>query len=216
LGGEGHEPFAICNRLLKEYAMTLKLPDLPYAADALLPYLSATTLEYHHDKHHAAYIANTNKLIEGGKLADASLEEIVAAAHKDNKTALFNNAAQAWNHDFLWHSMKPLGGGKPEGEIAERIEKDFKCYASFAEAFTAAATGQFGSGWAWLVLDKGKLAIEASANADTPLVHGKTPLLTLDVWEHAYYLDYQNRRPDYVKMFLEHLANWDFAEANLT
>ena len=195
--------------------MTIELPELPYATDALLPYISATTLEFHHGKHHAAYVAKTNQLVESSPLADENLEEIIAAAASDGKTALFNNAAQAWNHEFLWHSMAPGGGGKPHGEIAERIEKDFKGYASFAEAFSAAATGQFGSGWAWLALDNGKLEILATANADTPLVHGKTPLLTLDVWEHAYYLDYQNRRPDYVKMFLERLVNWDFANANL-
>jgi Fe-Mn family superoxide dismutase len=196
--------------------MTIKLPDLPYAKDALSPYVSVSTLEFHHGKHHAAYVANTNRLIEGSPLAEAPLAQIVAAAAKDHKTTLFNNAAQAWNHAFLWHSMKPIGGGKPEGEIAARIEKNFGGYASFVEAFSAAATGQFGSGWAWLVRDHGKLAVVATANADTPLVHGKTPLLTLDVWEHAYYLDYQNRRPDYVKSFLEHLVNWDFANANLT
>jgi Fe-Mn family superoxide dismutase len=195
--------------------MTITLPELPYAQDALEPLVSAKTLSFHHGKHHAAYVANTNRLVEGSPLANAPLEEIVAAAAKDHKTALFNNAAQVWNHSFLWHSMAPKGGGAPRGEIAQRIEKDFGGYAAFAETFSAAATGQFGSGWAWLVLDQGKLAVVATANADTPLVHGKTPLLTLDVWEHAYYLDYQNRRPDYVKTFLDHLANWDFANANL-
>jgi Fe-Mn family superoxide dismutase len=196
--------------------MTIKLPDLPYALEALEPFISAKTLSFHHGKHHAAYVANTNRLTEGGALAEAPLEEIVAAAARDHKTALFNNAAQAWNHAFLWHSMASRAGGKPHGEIAERVEKDFGSYTSFVEAFSAAATGQFGSGWAWLVRDHGKLAVAATANADTPLVHGQTPLLTLDVWEHAYYLDYQNRRPDYVKSFLEHLVNWDFANANLS
>ncbi len=196
--------------------MTIELPDLPYAKEALAPYVSAQTLEFHHDKHHAAYVTNTNKFIAGTELADKSLEEIVrAAAAAPDKKALFNNAGQVWNHNFLWKSMTPNGGGKPSGEIAERIEQDFKGYDAFAEAFSAAAVGQFGSGWAWLVLDGESLKIVGTANADTPLVHGKVPLLTCDVWEHAYYLDYQNRRPDYVKTFLAHLVNWDFANANL-
>lgn len=196
--------------------MTVVLPDLPYAKDALAPYISAQTLEFHHDKHHAAYVTNTNKFIAGTPLENASLEEIVQAAAADaSKKALFNNSGQVWNHNFLWLSMKPNGGGQPTGDIADLIKSDFGGYDAFAEAFSATAVGQFGSGWAWLVLDGGKLKIEGTANADTPLVHGKTPLLTADVWEHAYYLDYQNRRPDYVKTFLAHLVNWDFANANL-
>ena len=196
--------------------MTLTLPNLPYAKNALAPHISASTLEFHHDKHHAAYIANANKLVAGTVLENKSLEELIAiTAHAADKKALFNNAAQAWNHDFLWHSMAPNGGGAPRGALAERIERDFKGFASFVEAFSTAAVGQFGSGWAWLVLNGGKLEVEATANADTPLAHGKVPLLTLDVWEHAYYLDYQNRRPDYVKTFLDKLVNWDFANANL-
>lgn len=196
--------------------MTIQLPDLPYAKDALAPHISAQTLEFHHDKHHAAYVTNTNKFIAGTDLADAPLEAIVKAAAGDpSKKALFNNAGQVWNHNFLWQSMAPNGGGKPTGDIAKLIDKDLGGYDSFAEKFSAAAVGQFGSGWAWLVLDGGKLVIEATANADTPLVHGKTPLLTADVWEHAYYLDYQNRRPDYVKTFLTHVVNWGFANANL-
>ncbi|MBU6299862.1 MAG: superoxide dismutase, partial [Alphaproteobacteria bacterium] len=176
--------------------MTIKLPDLPYGKDALAPHISASTLEFHHDKHHQAYVTNTNKLIAGTELADKSLEDLIAVAAKSpDKKALFNNAAQAWNHTFLWHSMAPNGGGKPRGAIAERIAQDFKSYDSFVEAFMAAATGQFGSGWAWLVLNGVKLEVTATANADTPLAHGKMPLLTIDVWEHAYYLDYQNRRP---------------------
>ena len=196
--------------------MTVQLPDLPYAKDALAPHISAQTLEFHHDKHHAAYVTNTNKFIAGTPLENAPLEDIVKAAAADaSKKALFNNAGQVWNHNFLWLSMTPNGGGKPTGDIADLIAKDFGGYDAFAEAFSAAAVGQFGSGWAWLVLDGGKLKIEGTANADTPLVHGKTPLLTADVWEHAYYLDYQNRRPDYVKTFLGHLINWNFANANL-
>lgn len=196
--------------------MTIQLPDLPYAKDALAPHVSAKTLEFHHDKHHAAYVTNANKMIAGTDLENRSLEEIIrAAAASPEKKGLFNNAAQVWNHTFLWHSMAPNGGGKPTGEIAERIQQDFGGYDAFAEKFSAAAVGQFGSGWAWLVLDGGKLKVEGTANADTPLVHGKTALLTCDVWEHAYYLDYQNRRPDYVKTFLEKLVNWQFANSNL-
>jgi len=196
--------------------MTIQLPDLPYAKTALEPHISARTLEFHHDKHHAAYVANTNKLIDGGPLADKSLIEIVKAAAADPaKKGLFNNSAQVWNHTFLWQSMAPNGGGKPKGEVAERIQQDFGGYDKFSEQFSAAAVGQFGSGWAWLVLDGGKLKVEATANADTPLVQGKTALVTCDVWEHAYYLDFQNRRPDYVRTFLEHLVNWDFANTNL-
>lgn len=196
--------------------MTIQLPDLPYAKDALAPHISAKTLEFHHDKHHAAYVTNTNKFIAGTELADKSLEEIIhAVATAPDKKGLFNNAAQVWNHTFLWNSMTPNGGGKPKGEIAERIQQDFGSHEAFAEKFSATAVGQFGSGWAWLVLDGGKLVVEGTANADTPLVHGKKPLLTCDVWEHAYYLDFQNRRPDYVKTFLEHVVNWDFANANL-
>jgi len=196
--------------------MTIQLPDLPYAKDALAPHISAKTLEFHHDKHHAAYVTNANKMIAGTPLADKPLVDIIRAAAEDpSKKGLFNNSAQVWNHTFLWQSMAPKGGGAPKGEIAERIQHDFGGYEKFAEQFSAAAVGQFGSGWAWLVLDGGKLKVEATANADMPLVHGKTALLTCDVWEHAYYLDFQNRRPDYVKTFLEHLVNWDFANANL-
>lgn len=196
--------------------MTIQLPDLPYAKDALAPHISAKTLEFHHDKHHAAYVTNANKLIAGTPLENAPLEEIIKTAAADaSKKGLFNNAAQVWNHTFLWNSMSPTGGGKPTGDIAARLDKDFGGYDAFVEKFSAAAVGQFGSGWAWLVLDGGKLAVVATANADTPLVHGQTALLTADVWEHAYYLDYQNRRPDYVKTFLESLANWDFANTNL-
>jgi superoxide dismutase, Fe-Mn family len=196
--------------------MAIQLPDLPYKKDALAPHISASTLEFHHDKHHQAYVTNASKLIAGSDLESKSLEEIIRTVAGDpaNK-GLFNNAAQVWNHSFLWQSMKPNGGGAPSGEIATLIDRDFGSFDAFAEKFIAAAVGQFGSGWAWLVKDAGKLAIFTTANADTPLVHGKTALLTVDVWEHAYYLDYQNRRPDYVKIFLDKLANWDFANANL-
>ena len=194
-----------------------KLPDLPYAKSALAPHISERTLEFHHGKHHAAYVTNANKMLEDDKaLAGKSAEEIVRAAGKDkSKTGLFNNAAQAWNHSFFWNCMRPKGGGTPSGELAKRIDASFGSFDKFCEEFKQAAVSQFGSGWAWLVEDGGKLAVVKTPNADNPLVHGKTPLLTLDVWEHAYYLDYQNRRPDFVQAFLDNLANWDFAQKNL-
>ncbi|MGE5354462.1 MAG: superoxide dismutase [Acidobacteriota bacterium] len=196
--------------------MALTLPDLPYAKDALEPYISARTLEFHHDKHHNAYVQNANKMLEGSDLANADLETIIKKTHGDqSKTGLFNNAAQVWNHTFLWNSMKPNGGGKPTGEIAGMIERDFGGFQKFVEEFKNAGATQFGSGWAWLVLKDGKLQVTKTPNADTPIARGETPLLTVDVWEHAYYLDYQNRRPDYLTTFVEHLINWDFVNKNL-
>lgn len=195
--------------------MTFALPDLPYAYDALEPHISTRTLEFHHDKHHAGYVANLNKLIAGTELENLSLEEIVQSTAKDtSKTSIFNNAAQAWNHAFFWKSMKPNGGGEPSGEILKLGQKSFESSEDFMKKFVAAGTGRFGSGWVWLVSEEGVLKIETTSNADTPIAHGKKPLLCCDVWEHAYYLDYQNRRPDFLKAFLEHLANWDFAEEN--
>jgi Fe-Mn family superoxide dismutase len=196
--------------------MAFELPALPYPADALKPYMSAETFSYHHGKHHAAYVANLNKLIEGTDLANKSLEEIIKATFGDpNKAGIFNNAAQVWNHTFFWESMKPGGGGAPTGPIADKINADFGSYDKFVEAFKTAAATQFGSGWAWLVLEDGTLKVTKTPNAENPLVHGQTPLLTLDVWEHAYYLDYQNRRPDFISAYLEHLVNWDAANARL-
>jgi len=196
--------------------MAFELPALPYPADALKPYMSAETFSYHHGKHHAAYVANLNKLIEGTDLANKSLEEIIKATFGDpDKVGIFNNAAQVWNHTFFWESMKPGGGGAPTGPIADKINADFGGYDKFAEAFKTAAATQFGSGWAWLVLDNGTLKVTKTPNAENPLVYGQTPLLTLDVWEHAYYLDYQNRRPDFISAYLEHLVNWDAANARL-
>ncbi|HEX2962080.1 MAG TPA: superoxide dismutase [Ignavibacteriales bacterium] len=196
--------------------MALTLPDLPYAKDALEPHISAKTLEFHHDKHHNAYVQNANKMLEGTDLANADVETIVKKTYGDqSKTGLFNNAAQVWNHTFLWNSMKPNGGGMPTGEIAGMIEKDFGNYQKFVEEFKNAGATQFGSGWAWLVLKDGKLQITKTPNADTPIARGEKPLLTVDVWEHAYYLDYQNRRPDYLTTFIEHLINWDFVNENL-
>lgn len=196
--------------------MPVELPPLPYDAKALEPHMSANTLGFHHGKHHAAYVNNYNNLVKDTPFADQPLEQVVKAVAGDaSKMGIFNNGAQVWNHSFFWNCMKPAGGGTPGGALLQRIESDLGGYAKFFEDFKTAATTQFGSGWAWLVLDAGKLKITKTANADTPLVHGQTALLTCDVWEHAYYLDYQNRRPDFVSAFLEHLVNWDFVAKNL-
>ena len=196
--------------------MSLELPKLPYPYEALEPYISRTTLELHHGKHHRAYVEKASALAKEAGLADKPLEAIIQqTAGQDRHRALFNNAAQAWNHAFYWNSLDPRGGGAPDGELAAHIKTDLGGYESFAAKFAAAATGQFGSGWAWLVLDGGKLAIITTANADTPVAHGQIPLLTIDVWEHAYYLDYQNRRVDYAEAVIKHLLNWDFANGNL-
>ena len=184
--------------------MAIELPALPYSTDALAPYLSPETFDYHYGKHHKAYVDNLNKMIEGTDEATASLEDIIMSAEGGK----FNNAAQIWNHTCYWHSMAADGGGEPTGSVADAIDESFGSYADFRTKFTEAAVGQFGSGWAWLVLDGGKLAVMATANADLPMKHGKQALLTCDVWEHAYYSDYRNKRPDYVDTFLDHLINW--------
>ena len=190
--------------------MSFSLPDLPYAKDALVPHMSAETFDFHHGKHHAAYIAKLNELTAGKPEASKSLEELI----RTTEGGLFNQAAQVWNHTFFWNCMKPRGGGKPTGDLAAAIDRDFGGLDKFNEAFTAAAMGRFGSGWAWLVKDGGKLAIVSTANADNPMTQNKTPLLTLDVWEHAYYIDYRNARPKFVETFLDKLVNWSYAEAN--
>ena len=196
--------------------MPFKLPDLPYAMTALEPYLSAKTLQFHHGKHHQAYVTKLNELAENTSYATMTLEEVVKkTAGKSDCVALFNNAAQSWNHTFYWNSMKPNGGGIPEGTLAAMIEEDFGSFEDFLVEFKNAATSQFGSGWAWLVEDDEGLRVMKTGNAETPITSGLNPLLTCDVWEHAYYLDYQNRRPDYAQTFLNHLVNWDFAESNL-
>lgn len=196
--------------------MAFELPPLPYADTALEPHMTAKTFSFHHAKHHQAYVTNLNNLVKDTPLADASLEDVIKASAGDAaKAGIFNNAAQVWNHTFFWNSMKPNGGGKPTGAIAAKIDADLGGYDKFVEAFKTAGTTQFGSGWAWLVVEDGKLKVTKTGNADTPLVHGQTALLTIDVWEHAYYLDYQNRRPDFISAFLDHLVNWDFANANL-
>ena len=196
--------------------MAIELPSLPYEATALEPYISANTLSFHHGKHHQAYVTNTNNLIKGTDLENASLESLImASANNAEKAGLFNNAAQVWNHTFYWNCMKKDGGGAPTGAIAAKIAEDFGSYEAFVDAFKVAGLTQFGSGWAWLVLEAGKLKIMKTANADTPMAHGVKALLTVDVWEHAYYLDFQNKRPDYLDTFLKHLINWDFVNANL-
>ncbi len=190
--------------------------DLPYACDALAPHISAETLKLHHGKHHKSYVDKLNELTAETPMADRELEAVIEATYRDPpKQKVFNNAAQCWNHDFLWHSMTPRGGGPATGEIKRLIDAAFGNEEAFRKAFTEAALAHFGSGWAWLVVDDNKLAVMTTHDADLPLVHGQTALLTCDLWEHAYYVDYQNRRPDYVKAYLEHLINWDFANANL-
>ena len=190
--------------------MAIELPSLPWSNDALAPHISAETIEYHYDKHHAGYVKKLNAAIEGTDLAGKSLEDIIAAGG-----GTFNNAAQIWNHTFYWKSMKPGGGGEPSGAIADAINASFGSYDKFAEAFSKAAATQFGSGWAWLVKNGDKLEIRKTKDAETPLTDGVTPLLTIDVWEHAYYIDYRNARPDYISTYLKHLVNWDFANENL-
>ncbi|AMP90901.1 superoxide dismutase [Fe] [Legionella pneumophila] len=191
--------------------MTFTLPQLSYALDALAPHISKETLEYHYGKHHNTYVTNLNKLIPGTEFESMTLEEIIMKA----KGGIFNNAAQVWNHTFYWHSMSPNGGGEPKGKLAEAINKNFGSFAAFKEQFTQTAATTFGSGWAWLVQDQaGALKIINTSNAGTPMTEGLQALLTCDVWEHAYYIDYRNRRPDYIEAFWS-LVNWDFASSNL-
>lgn len=203
-------------RKIKEATMTFTLPPLPFDKTALEPHISAQTFDFHHGKHHNAYVTKLNELIAGTAFEKSTLEEIILASAKDDaKKPLFNNAAQHWNHSFFWECLKPNGGGKPTGDLAKAIDRDLGGYEKFAADFKAAAIAQFGSGWAWLAADKdGKLEILKTANAELPLTQGKRALLTVDVWEHAYYLDYQNRRPDFVQTFLDKMLNWDFANAN--
>ena len=192
------------------------LPGLPYDRTALEPYLSGRTLDFHYGKHHAGYVRKINKALAGHRLKGSALETVIKeSAGKEGLAGVFNNAAQVFNHTFYWKSMKPRGGGRPKGEIARRIDRDFGSFEKFKAAFTGASNSVFGSGWVWLVEDQGTLKVTKTANADNPLTRGRKPLLTIDLWEHAYYLDYQNRRGDYVKAFVDHLVNWDFASANL-
>jgi Fe-Mn family superoxide dismutase len=191
--------------------MAFTLPNLPYSKDALAPHISAETLEFHHGKHHAAYVTNLNKLIEGKPEEKKSLEEIIMSSDG----GVFNNAAQVWNHTFYWSSMKPKGGGQPTGDLLAAINRDFGSFDKFKEEFANAGATQFGSGWAWLVMKDGKLAVTKTPNADLPMKHGQKALMTMDVWEHAYYIDYRNARPKYIETFLNSLVNWDFALENL-
>ena len=190
--------------------MAFTLPELPYDKNALAPYLSQETLEYHHDKHHNAYVTNLNGLVEGTDLAGKSLEDIILASDG----GVFNNAAQVWNHTFYWNCMKPGGGGEPTGDLAAAIDAAFGSYEAFKTEFTQAAVTQFGSGWAWLALEEGRLKVMKTGNADLPMKHGATALLTVDVWEHAYYIDFRNLRPKYVETFLTNLVNWEYVAGN--
>ena len=191
--------------------MAFELPELPYAKDALGPYMSAETLEYHHDKHHNAYVTTGNKLLEGSGLEGKSLEEVVQAAYKDSKlTGLFNNASQHLNHTHFWKWMKPNGGGAIPGELEKKLVEDFGSIDEFKAKFVEAGTTQFGSGWCWLVIENGKRGVAKTPNGESPIAYGKTALLGCDVWEHSYYIDYRNRRPDYLKAFVDNLVNWEY------
>ena len=196
--------------------MALTLPDLPFPKDALELYISAKTLEFHHGKHHKAYVENGNKLIAGTEFENMKPEEIIKKVAGDaSKAAIFNNVGQAWNHSFFWQCLKAKGGGKPGGNIGQKITADFGSFEKFAEELKNAGVTQFGSGWAWLVTKNGKLEVMKTPNADTPIAHGIKPLLVIDVWEHAYYLDYQNRRPDFLQAVIDNLVNWDFVNSQL-
>ena len=194
--------------------MAIEFPDLPYPIDALEPHVSKLTLQFHHGKHHKAYVDKLNGAIDGTAYEGQPLETIISASHEASDTAVFNNAAQTWNHTFLWHSMSPNGGGEPSGQLADAINKRFGGVDGFRAEFKKSALGQFGSGWTWLVRTPTGLEIVNTGNADTPVVNGATPLLTLDGWEHAYYLDYQNQRDTYVDAYLSNLINWEFAAGN--
>ncbi len=197
--------------------MAFEQEPLPYDFNALEPYgMKAETFEYHYGKHHKTYVDNLNKLTADTELASKSLEEVIKATYSDaSKQGVFNNAAQVWNHTFFWSSIKPGGGGAPTGDLAARIDKDFGSFDKFKEEFTAAATTQFGSGWAWLIDDNGTLKVTKTSNAVNPVAEGQKAVLTLDVWEHAYYIDFRNARPAFIKNYLDNLVNWDFAAANL-
>jgi Fe-Mn family superoxide dismutase len=192
------------------------LEPLPYAEDALQPYISAQTISFHYGKHHAGYVKRANSLVTGSVFEGNSFEEIIKlASGKKGHVPIFNNVAQAWNHAFFWKCMKPGGGASPKGKLAKKVKDSFGSFDAFKEEFLSTANSQFGSGWTWLVLDGDKLKVVKTSNADTPLTHGLKPVFTVDVWEHAYYLDYQNRRADFVKKVLDYLANWDFVASQL-
>ena len=196
--------------------MSFELPSLPYANDALAPYMSSETLDFHHGKHHQTYVTNLNNLLKDHELQSSSLEDIVVKTSKDASMAgIFNNAGQHWNHILFWQCMKPNGGGSIPSELEGRLNSDFGSVEQFKEAFIQAGTTQFGSGWAWLAIDNGKLVVTKSPNASNPLVNGMKPILGCDVWEHSYYIDYRNKRPDYLKAFLDSLVNWEFVASQL-
>ena len=196
--------------------MTFELPSLPYASDALAPYMSSETLDFHHGKHHQTYVTNLNNLVKDTDMQDSSLEEIVLNSSKDPSMAgIFNNAGQHWNHILFWQCMKPNGGGSMPSELESRITSDLGGIDQFKEAFIQAGITQFGSGWAWLAIDNGKLVVTKSPNASNPLVDGMKPILGCDVWEHSYYIDYRNKRPEYLDKFINNLINWDYVESLL-
>ena len=196
--------------------MTFELPSLPYASDALAPYMSSETLDFHHGKHHQTYVTNLNNLVKDTDMQNYSLEEIVVKSSKDPSMAgIFNNAGQHWNHILFWQCMKPNGGGSIPSELESRITSDLGGIDQFKEAFIQAGITQFGSGWAWLAIDNGKLVVTKSPNASNPLVDGMKPILGCDVWEHSYYIDYRNKRPDYLKAFLDSMVNWEFVASQL-
>ena len=196
--------------------MTFELPSLPYASDALAPYMSSETLDFHHGKHHQTYVTNLNNLVKDTDMQNSSLEEIVVKSSKDPSMAgIFNNAGQHWNHILFWQCMKPNGGGSMPSELESRITSDLGGIDQFKEAFIQAGITQFGSGWAWLAIDNGKLVVTKSPNASNPLVDGMKPILGCDVWEHSYYIDYRNKRPDYLKAFLDSMVNWEFVASQL-
>lgn len=191
------------------------LPDLPFSKDSFLPHFTVETFDYHHGKHHQGYVTNLNNLLQDNKtFANNNLEEIIIKSYNSNP-AIFNNAGQIWNHTFFWNSIKPNGGGKPNQGLLDQINKGFASFENFIAEFKQTAISQFGSGWAWLVFHDGKLQIMRTSNAETPIIKGMYPLLACDVWEHAYYIDYRNRRPDYVTTYIDHMINWEFAEQRL-
>jgi superoxide dismutase, Fe-Mn family len=201
---------------MKDLKMVFQLIDLPYSKKALEPYISEKTFDFHHGFHHAGYVNNLNNLIKDTDFSGLSLEEIIKKSSSNVDTvAIFNNAAQVWNHNFFWHSIKANGGGKPDGKISSMIDDNFGSFEKFSQEFKQAGLSQFGSGWVWLVQDGKSLKITKTSNADLPMIKGQNALITCDVWEHAYYLDYQNRRADFVQVFIDKLINWDFANSNL-
>ncbi len=216
LAGAGVAVAAFPRIVRAQAAGPFTLPPLPYAESALAPVISANTLGFHYGKHHKGYVDNLNSLIKGSGLEGLALDKVVLeSAGKVDKTAIFNNAAQIWNHTFYWNSLRANGGGKPGAAMAKKIDADFGSFDNFRKELATTTIGQFGSGWGWLVLDGGKLKVVRTANAEVPMSKGQKPLLTIDVWEHAYYLDYQNRRADYVNAVIDKLLNWGFAEDNL-